>query len=402
MKKKISIILAFLLAVQSNVVAFYDLEDYSKKEDVQSVEMIKEVKDSSPRINAPSAIVFDRNYQKVLYGKNIHEKRPMASTTKIMTAIVAYENADMKEIVTVSKKAAAVGGSTIKLKTGDKVTLHDLMYGLLLCSGNDAAIAIAEHVGGSVEEFCEMMTDKAQEIGAKDSNFITPHGLDHEEHYSTAYDLAIMADYALNIPYIAEIVGTKNATIFINSYPMSIHTTNEMLSVYQGANGVKTGFTGDAGRCLVTSASKEDRQLISVILGCNTKNQRTQESIKMLNYGFEEFEIVDLCKFMEKEFEISVEKSKEERYKIKVEEAFWQPMSEFELENLEFHYFLEKNYIAPIAIDSEIGRIEVMVNKEVIKTIPIVLAKPIERKDMSDYFKLILKNMAKSYQIEMW
>lgn len=346
-------------------------------------------------LNAKSAIVFDRTYKKVLYSKNIHEKLPNASTTKVLTAIVAYENADMNDMVTVSKKAASTTGSRVGLRTGDKVLLGDLMKGLLICSGNDAAVAIAEHVAGTEEEFCEMLNEKAKEIGANDTNFVTPHGLDREEHYSTAYDLALISDYALSIPYIANIVSRRNESIKINGNYKNLNTTNEMLSTYNGANGVKTGYTGNAGRCLITSATRDNWQLICVVLGCDTKNFRTNDSIKLLNYCFENYEFYDIASLVEKNYKIYVEKSQNGIYTVNFNEEYVMPMLKEEIEGLRVEYSVTNNFIAPLKSGVKIGDISIYCKDELLKTFKLMNKKTIDRKTMADYIKLLTNDICK-------
>ena len=229
-----------------------------------------------PVINAQSAIVMDFDTGRVIFEKNAYQRRPMASTTKVMTAIIALENGNLDDIVTISRNATSIHGSLMHLHTGEKLPLRDLMYGLLLCSGNDASIAIAEHVGGSVEGFLEMMNNKAKEIGANNTHFTSPHGLDDVGHHSTAYDMALITKYALNIPVFNEIVKTKSIQVG-NRY---LNNSNEMLTSYEGADGVKTGYTGRAGRCLITSATRDGRRFISVVLFCDSRSQRALSSKK--------------------------------------------------------------------------------------------------------------------------
>ena len=199
-----------------------------------------------PKINSRYAVVIDRESKRILYGKNSNEKTAMASTTKIMTAIIALENSKLEEEIIVSNRAANIGGSRLGLETGDKVSMNDLLYGLMLCSGNDAAVQIAETIGGDSKGFAVLMNKKAKELGLNNTHFVTPHGLDDKEHYTTAYELAILTDYALKNKKFAEIVNTKSKTILINGYQKQIHNTNELLGVLEGVNGVKTGFTNNA------------------------------------------------------------------------------------------------------------------------------------------------------------
>lgn len=347
------------------------------------------------KINARSAIVYDRKYKKILYEKNINEKVPNASTTKMLTAIVAYENANMDEMVTVSKKAANTGGSRVGLRTEDKVLLGDLMHGLLICSGNDAAVAISEYVGGSEEKFCEMMNKKAKEIGAFNTNFVTPHGLDRDNHYSTAYDLALIADYAMNIEYIKNIVCKKTANIKINDYIKTLTTTNEMLATYEGADGIKTGYTSKAGRCLITSATRDDWQLICVVLGCDTKNFRTSDSVKLLNYAFDSYELFDIASIVEKKHTIFVEKSQNLNYTINFEEEYILPMTKEEVEKLYVKYELKNNFFAPFLKGEQVGNIRIFCGEKELKTFDLINNSNILRKTPQDYMKKLLNDMSK-------
>ena len=180
-------------------------------------------------INSRAYVVIDRNSERILVGKNENQKRKMASTTKIMTATIILENCNLDDTIEVSKKAASTGGSRLGLKTGDKITIRDLLYGLMLCSGNDAAVALAEYAGGSIEGFAELMNSKAKKLNLNNTHFETPHGLDSDNHYTTAYELALLSNYALKNETFSNIVGTKNYTITINGYPKNINNNNELL-----------------------------------------------------------------------------------------------------------------------------------------------------------------------------
>lgn len=353
---------------------------------------------SGLNINAREAIVFDRNSKRILYEKNIDKKVPNASTTKVLTAIVAFENGRMTDVVKISKKAAMVNGSTIGLRTGDEITVNDLMKGMLICSGNDAATAIAEYVGGSVENFCSMMNKKAMEIGAFNTHFVTPHGLDREEHYSTAYDLAIISDYALNIPYLAEIFSKKSDVITVNGNTKNIRTTNEMLSVFPGADGLKTGYTGDAGRCLITSATRDDWQIISVVLGCDTKNNRTQDSSKLLSYAFEEYKLVKINDLIKSEFVIYVSKSKKGKYQAFVVDKFFFPLTSNETKELVVKYDVMQRVDATEFSDCNIGTVRVFLNDKEICELGVEISEEIHPKNMFDFFDDIFEMFLKCSQ----
>lgn len=249
-------------------------------------------------LNSRSCVVLDRLSKNILYGKNEKTKVKMASTTKIMTAIVVLENSSLDTTVEASKKAAGTGGSRLGLKAGDKITIRDLMYGLMLCSGNDAAVCLAENIGGSIEEFAKLMNAKAQELGLSNSHFESPHGLDSDEHYTTAYELALLSDYALKNPTFQAIVGTKNYTVTINGSPKNLSNTNELLGNLNGVYGIKTGFTNGANRCLVTACKRGEMDIICVVLGADTKNFRTKDSIKLIEYCFKTFEYFNIQDFV--------------------------------------------------------------------------------------------------------
>lgn len=247
----------------------------------------------------------------VLYGKKENERCKMASTTKIMTSIVVIENTkNINTKVKVSAKAAGTGGSRLGLHENDEVTVRDLLYGLMLCSGNDAAVALAEHVAGSVTEFANLMNKKAEELGLKDTHFVTPHGLDAEEHYTTAHELAQIADYVLNIKEIEQIVRTKEYTVNINGNSKNLNNTNELLGYLEGVYGVKTGFTNGANRCLVTSIKRGEMDVICVVLGADTKKDRTKDSIELIEYTFANYQMIDLKYMIEDEFDTLANKSK--------------------------------------------------------------------------------------------
>lgn len=343
--------------------------------------------DSPPIIPSGSAIVMDNLTGRILYEKNAYVKRPMASTTKIMTAILVLEKGHLSDIVTVSERAALVGGSQIYLKKNERISLNDLLYGLMLNSGNDAAVAIAEHIGGSVENFADMMTKKAHEIGAIDSSFKTPHGLDKEGHYSTANDLAVMTRYALRIKKFAEIVSTKEAYI---GNGRSLYNTNEMLTGYPGANGVKTGYTGKAGRCLVTSAARNNWQLISVILRSDSRQMRASDSSKILNYGFKNYKLTNLNDLGRSKFILKVNKGKVPFAYLKIENENKFPLREDEINTMKISYNLKDKMDAPIKAGTVIGNIVYSSYGTTIKSIDISVNQNIERKSVSNFYNDII------------
>ena len=238
-----------------------------------------------PGLYAEAAVLMDAESGRLLYEKNAHLKLPMASTTKMMTALVVRENLKLDEPVTVSKEAADVGEQEIWLEPGETVSVEDLLWALLVQSANDAAFALAERAGGSVAAFTEMMNSKARSIGATESQFKNPHGLDEPGHYSTACDLALIGRELMKDPVLARMAGTRQHEIPWPGHPGGrvAVSHNELLGAYQGANGIKTGYTLGAGWCLVASASRDDTSLIAVALN---SSHRADDTAALFNYGF--------------------------------------------------------------------------------------------------------------------
>ena len=220
------------------------------------------------RVNARSAIALDKESGTVLYEQNAYEIVPMASTTKILTALIAIEQGDLDKKVIISKKAAGIRGSTVGYKANEEIALKELIFGLMFKSGNDAAIAIAEELGGSIEGFAEIMNHYARGIGILDSHFESPHGLDSSEHYSSAYDLAILTAKGMDYDLFREIVGSKQISKDKYNFTRDYNNINKILWKIPGANGVKTGYTGQAGKCLVSSVNNNGKDVIIVVLNC--------------------------------------------------------------------------------------------------------------------------------------
>lgn len=260
-----------------------------------------------------------------------------------------------------------------------------------MSSGNDAAIAIAEHVGGNVENFCNMMNEKAKELGAFNTCFTSPHGLDDENHYTTVEDLLIFSKELMKNPFFVKITNSTDEVIKINSYSKNIKSTNEMLDIYEGVNGIKTGFTNNAGRCLITSIESGDRNLITIVMGCDTRKQRTEESIKLINYGYNEFLEVDLFEKMIKSFEIRVEKSCNEKYILKINGNKKTILDKNDVNNLSYKYEFYRRVKAPLSKEEIVGKICILLDGDVIDELLIKLPEDIKRKATKEYFYDIMK-----------
>ena len=403
--KKVIILLIIMMCFSTFVFADdTDEEELQLNEIEQTIVETTSNKAEEPNINARSAIIFDRTTKKMMWGKNENDVRAMASTTKIMSCIVVLENANLKDIVTISKKAANTGGSSLKINTGDKITVNDLLYGLMLRSGNDAAVALAEYVGGSVEGFAILMNKKARELGLENTNFVTPHGLDNNEHYTTAYELAVITDYALNNKKFTQIVNTKRVMIYINGVQREIANTNELLGNLNGVDGVKTGFTGNAMRCLVTSCTRNGHQIITVVLGSDTKKQRTLDSIKLIEYAFANFERINIEEIAKKEFEnwkqinasrIYINKAQTQHMNIELKEMENKiiPLKKGEEKDITIEINCIYEYEAPVLEGTKIGNLIIKKNEEIIEVVDIVCAKTVERKNIYSYFTYFLNEI---------
>jgi D-alanyl-D-alanine carboxypeptidase (penicillin-binding protein 5/6) len=249
---------------------------------------------AAPTVSAQGAAVIDVDSGRILYDKNGDQKMRIASLTKIMTAIVAIEESNIKDLVAVPDYAIGVEGSSIYLRHGEKLTLEQLLYGLMLRSGNDAAVAIAHHVGGSLEGFVHLMNEKAKYLGLSATSFGNPHGLDDNDHqYSTPNDMAKLSAYALKNETFQQIVATqvKKIPLHGEKWDRKLINKNKMLRFYEGANGVKTGYTKLARRCLVSSAERDDRKIAVVTL--NAPNDWEDHS-RLLDYAFQQFTVKNL------------------------------------------------------------------------------------------------------------
>lgn len=250
-------------------------------------------------LNAKAACLIDADSGMVLFAKNADEKLPMASTTKIMTALIALESSDLSDTITFSSHAASMPDVQLNAMSGEQFTLRDLLYSLLLESHNDTAVAIAEHVSGSTEAFADKMNEKAVELGLSSTHFVTPNGLDADEHYTTAKELCLIASYALQNQTFCKIIRTPAHSFANRTNTKQYHVTNHdaFLTNYAGAIGIKTGFTGNAGYCFCGAAKRGDITLISSVLACGWPPHKTYkwtDTKKLMDYGFTNYKLVRL------------------------------------------------------------------------------------------------------------
>ena len=313
--------------------------------------------------SAKAMCVMESGSKRVLASKNCDTKLAMASTTKIMTAITAIESGkDLDSPFTISPKAVGVSGTSLYLRQGEVFTLRDLLYGLMLISGNDASVAIGEYVGGNVTKFVEMMNEKARSIGALNSHFDNTHGLDSKTHYTTAYDLALITSYAMANDTFREIVSCKNTKITnADGKTRYLKNKNKLLSSLKGCNGVKTGFTDDAGRCLVTSCERDGMNVVCVVLNCGPM---FEESAQLLNEAFKEYHLVDLTSGYAFKSKLKVEEGEEEYVDIATFGSYCYPLKNSELKKVKYVYDIEKSVEAPLEKGREIGEVKIFIDND--------------------------------------
>ncbi len=384
---------------------------FSEIEDTLTQETSSNSSSKTIDLNSRSCVVIDRLSQTILYGKNEKNKVKMASTTKIMTAIVVLENTSLDKTVQASKKAAGTGGSRLGLKTGDKITIRDLLYGLMLCSGNDAAVCLAESVAGSVLDFSNLMNEKAQSLGLSNTHFESPHGLDSAEHYTTAYELAVLSDYALKNSTFLNIVGTKNYTVTINGYPKTLSNTNELLGNLNGVYGIKTGFTNGANRCLVTACKRGNMDIICVVLGADTKNFRTKDSIKLIEYTFKTFEYFNIKDFISESITkwqnnhpnfFLIEKGQSNFIEITIDDWIEKtpiiPIKKDLIPGIEATISLQSYHQAPLNQADKIGQLEISSQGTNIKTLNLFSNTTIKKNNLLDYMFCFFKSYPNQLQ----
>lgn len=360
-------------------------------------------------LTAESAILIDMDTGQILYEKNPHLKLHPASTTKIMTGILAIENGNLNDVVTVDEETPyVIKGSHIALEPGEKLTLKDLLYALLIESANDSALVIAKHIAGTAEEFAKMMNDKAKELGALNTNFVNPHGLTDENHLTTAYDLSLIARYAMKNETFREIVSNYTYTIpptnkkdesrYLKSHnellysSKKIYVDGKMVPIkYEGATGIKTGYTTEAGNCLVASAERNNKRLIAVVLK-STGNEMFSDIHKLFNYGFENFDKVTLA--TKNEF---IQNFQVKNGKLPIVPGIIKD---------DFSYFLPKDYSdkvtqkievdeelkAPIEEGEIIGKVNYYLDGELLGSVDIVSTISVERDSASAILEFIKEN----------
>lgn len=352
---------------------------------------------SPPNIQAQAAILIDAKTGQILYEKNSHVRNAPASTTKVLTAIIAIESGRLDDEVKVSPRAANTAGSSMHLSTGQMISMRELVTGLLLRSGNDAAVAIAEHLAGSVENFVAIMNAKAQLLEASNSHFANPHGLSAVGHYSTAFDLAWIARYALTNPIFSTIVNTKETNIEWldrkgKEHDQSLRNTNKLLWLLEEADGVKTGTTNQAGPCLIASATRANQRLIAVVLH---DHSRWYDAMQLLKYGFDSFELYEFANKNDVLGSIPVEDGLSPILDAVAETNASIVVSAADYDHVTTAVNLPDTIKAPVYQGQKIGEIVFFVRLQPVKTVSIIAGQTIDEKTKS---KILLHYLLSTFR----
>lgn len=329
-------------------------------------------------------IVMEVYSKRVLSGKNIDARMPMASTTKAMTALVVIENnPDLQKLITIPKAVVGIEGSSIYLKEGEKLTIKELLYGLMLRSGNDSAVALAIATSGSVEKFVELMNDKAKSLGLVNTNFVNPHGLHDKNHYTSAYDLAVIASEGMKNEIFRQIVSTKFYTVERENDDEKRYFANKnrILYSYQGANGVKTGYTTDAGRCLIAASERAGMQVVAVALDCYDYFNKCAE---LMDYAHDNYYMAKVADKNTSYCDVKVVKGKEKSAELHVLEDEFYPLKKVG-EEVSYEVDAINEITAPHNSSENLGEIRIKLGNHLLFTKKLYTINDIEKKKWFDF-----------------
>lgn len=315
---------------------------------------------------AKAMVVIEASTGRVLEEKNKDDRLAMASTTKIMTALVTCKNTEnFDEVVTIHDNAVGIEGTSMYLRKGEKLTVKELLFGLMLPSGNDAAMALAYHIGGGEEKFVEMMNAQASELGLKNTHFANPHGLDADGHYTSALDLALITAEGMKNDMFREIIATKNVRVTGSkeNEPRLLSNKNRLLKTLDGCTGVKTGFTDNAGRCFVCSCNRDGMTLISVVLNCGPM---FEESVRLMNLCFEKYKMRELLEPYAQGDSILVTNGDQEFVQTVTKHGFSYPLTDEEFQSVKIVRNQPEILDAPVVKEQKIGEIEIYLDKDLL------------------------------------
>ncbi|AWM17491.1 D-alanyl-D-alanine carboxypeptidase DacF [Bacillus inaquosorum] len=351
---------------------------------------------------AKSAVLIERDTGKVLYNKNSNERLAPASMTKIMTMLLIMEALDegkikMSDKVRTSEHAASMGGSQIFLEPGEEMTVEEMLKGIAIASGNDASVAMAEFISGSEEEFVRKMNKKAKELGLKNTSFKNPTGLTEEGHYSSAYDMAIMAKELLKYESITKFTGTYEDYLRENTdKKFWLVNTNRLIKFYPGVDGVKTGYTGEAKYCLTASAKKGNMRAIAVVFGASTPKDRNAQVTKMLDFAFSQYETHPLYKRNETVAKVKVKKGKQKFVELTTSEPISILTKKGEdMNNVKKEIKMNDNVTAPIQKGQELGTLVLKKDGEVLAESPVAAKEDMKKAGFITFLKRTMGDWTK-------
>ena len=357
----------------------------------------EEIEDLAP--NAKSAIMIEASTGEILFKKNENEKLAPASMTKMMSMLLIMEELDKgtlkwDEVITASEKASSMGGSQIFLEPGEKMTVTELLKGIAIASGNDATVAMAERISGSEETFVKKMNTKAKELGLKNTNFVTSTGLDADNHYSSAYDMSLIAKELVKHEKILEFTGTYEEYLRTDSEsPFWLVNTNRLVRFYSGVDGLKTGFTSTAGYCLTATAKRDDMRLITVVMNEPDTNKRSSDTTKMLDYGFNVYMVKNIIdeEVVIDTAEVSLGKKTNTNIVSKETITILNKKSD-EIRNITYEVDINK-IIAPVKKGDKVGIINIIEDGKIISTVDATIPEDIEKANIFIIFVRNLKEL---------
>ncbi len=358
---------------------------------------VKAEEDMAP--NSKSAILIENSTGKIIYEKNAHEKLAPASMTKLMTMLLVMEELEagrLKEtdIVTISEKASRMGGSQIFLQTGSKISVKDLIKGITIASANDASVAIAEKISGTDSKFIDLMNKRSKELQLKNTHFKNVHGLDDDDHYSTAHDMAIIALELIKHPQILEYTSIYEEYLTKDDgTQIWLVNTNKLVRFYEGIDGLKTGYTTKAGYCLTATGKKENLRYIATVMGADTSPNRNSDIVNMMNYGFNSFKLNTIIEKDKELGKIKINQGKNQHGTlILLEEATELLKNTEDAKKYDYDIKTKKKITAPIKTGDEVGTLELKDEKgKVIKKINLTIKENIKKANFLDYLKRNLK-----------
>ena len=375
MKKLASLIMAILIAIMPMNLSFSN-------------------EDNAPlSVSSKSAILMDVGSGQILYEKNAHDKLPPASVTKVMTMLLICEALDSGKItlddsVQISENAASMGGSQIFLEAGEVQKVDTLLKGIAVASANDGCVAMAEYIGGSVESFVEMMNAKAKELNMKDTNFVNTNGLPVDNHYTSAHDIAIMSRELLKHDVISKYLTTWMDQVVVGKKQITVGlaNTNKLIKHYQGATGVKTGFTQQAKYCLSASAKRGDTHLVAVTLGAETSPERFKDATSLLNFGFANYESVKLCSKNDNIATLTLDKADEQKINLVAKEDLSVLIKKGGNKDFTRKIKVNENPTIPIKKGTNLGYVEIYQGKTLVGKVDLVNTKDIQK---ASYLKML-------------